>query len=219
MAIVPKASPSVAVPAVPVSDAPRLAKVPGVPDLLNQASAILARESVRLPKRLPKNAFAPDGAALPADIPLPTQVVTNAPIRQEAVRDRAHELIDALLQTLREDASEKPARYENMVPLIRAAAPVQAGQRVCVGMHVTNEEAAPVDVSLYCTDFVTDSGYPIPSLSVTVSPRRVTIASRARAEFEVSIAVPARAPAGEYSGLVQAMGSRYVKAVLAFEVL
>jgi hypothetical protein len=212
MAIIPKASPSIALPTAPVTDATRL---PAVPDLLGQASAILARESLRLPK----NPFAPGGATLPADIPLPTQAVTSAPIRPDSVRDRAHELIDSLLQTLREDTSEKPARYENMVPLIRAAAPTQAGKPVCIGMHVTNEEATPIDVSLYCTDFVTDSGYPIPSLAVTVSPRHVTIAARARAEFEVTIAVPARASAGEYSGLVQAMGSRYVKAVLAFEVL
>lgn len=186
-----------------------------MPDLLNQASAILARESVRLPK----GPFAPDGATLPADIPLPTQAVTRAPVKQDAVRDRAHELIDALLQTLRDDTSETPARYENMVPLILAAAPVQAGQRASIGMHVTNEEATPIEVSLYCTDFVADGGYTIPSLSVTVSPRQVTIGPRARAEFEVTVAVSMQAPAGEYSGLVQATGSRYVKAVLAFEVL
>jgi hypothetical protein len=212
MAIIPKASPSIPLPTAPLTDA---ARFPSVPDLLGQASAILARESLRLPK----NPFAPNGATLPGDIPLPTQAVTNAPIGQDAVRDRAHELVDALLQTLREDTSEKPARYENMVPLILAAAPVQAGQRVCIAMHVTNEDTTAIDVSLYCTDFVTDSGYPIPSLSVTVSPRQATIAPRARAEFEVSVVVPERASPGEYSGLVQAMGSRYVKAVLAFEVL
>ena len=210
MAIIPKVSP-----VAPPIGASEVGKLPAVPDLLNQASAILARESVRLPK----SPFAPDGGTLPADIPLPTQAVTRAPVKQDAVRDRAHELIDALLQTLREDTSEKPARYENMVPLIHASAPVQAGQRARIGMQVTNEEATPIDVSLYCTDFVTDGGYTIPSLSVTVSPRQVTIGPRARAEFEVSVAVSAQTPAGEYSGLVQAMGSRYVKAVLAFEVL
>ncbi len=214
MAIIPKVSP-VAAPMGTVPDVATLAKVPAVPDLLNQASAILARESVRLPK----SPFAPDGATLPADIPLPTQAVTRAPVKQDDVRDRAHELIDALLQTLRDDGAEKPARYENMVPLIRAAAPVQAGQRACIGMHVTNEDTTPIEVSLYCTDFVTDGGYVIPSLLVTASPRQVTIAPRTRAEFEVTVAVSEQTPAGEYSGLVQAMGCRYVKAVLAFEVL
>jgi hypothetical protein len=211
MAIIPKASPI----AVPPASVPDVGALPAVPDLLNQASAILARESLRLPK----NPFAPNGATLPADVPLPTQAVTDAPIGQDAVRDRAHELIDALLQTLRQDTSEKPARYENMVPLVRAAAPVQAGQRACIGLQVTNEEPTPIDVSLCCTDFVTDGGYGIPSLSVTVAPRRVTIAPRARAEFEVTVAVSPQTPPGEYSGLVQAMGSRYVKAVLAFQVL
>lgn len=211
MAIIPKVSPA----AVPVGTVPDVAKLPAVPDLLNQASAILTRESVRLPK----SPLAPGGATFPADVPLPTQAVTRGPLKQDDVRDRAHQLIDALLQTLRDDTTEKPARYDNMVPLIRAGAPVQAGQRACIGMHVTNEDTTPIEVSLYCTDFVTDAGYAIPSLSVTVSPRQVTIAPREGADFEVSVAVSAQTPAGEYSGLVQAVGARYVKAVLAFEVL
>jgi hypothetical protein len=46
-----------------------------------------------------------------------------------------------------------------------------------------------------------------------------TIPASGEVTFEIRIAVPQQAPAGAYSGLIQATGSRYVKAVLSVDVL
>jgi hypothetical protein len=56
-------------------------------------------------------------------------------------------------------------------------------------------------------------------LRVTVSPRRATVPPQGEASFSIKIAVPQQTPSGTYSGLIQAMGSKYVKAVLSVEVL
>jgi len=102
---------------------------------------------------------------------------------------------------------------------MRCDAPVQAGAEASATMKVANDENTPSDVTLYCTNFVADSGHEIPSLRVTVSPRRATIPAKGEAGFEIKIAVPQQTRDGTYSGLVQAMGCKYVKAVLSVEVL
>ena len=76
----------------------------------------------------------------------------------------------------------------------------------------------PSDVALYCTNFVADSGHVLRALRVAVSPRRATIAPNGEATFQITIAVPQQTPAGTYSGLIQAMGTKYVKAVLSLDV-
>jgi hypothetical protein len=45
-----------------------------------------------------------------------------------------------------------------------------------------------------------------------------TISARGQARFEIQIAVPQQSGPGTYSGLIQVMGSKYVKAVLSVEV-
>ncbi|MGH7434866.1 MAG: hypothetical protein ACRENE_04260 [Polyangiaceae bacterium] len=85
-------------------------------------------------------------------------------------------------------------------------------------IRVSNEEAAPVEVTLYSSNFVSDSGCEIPSMRVIASPRTASLPAQGEAAFELKIAVPAQAQPGLYSGLVQAMGARYVKAVVCLEV-
>jgi hypothetical protein len=138
---------------------------------------------------------------------------------RDRLRRQAHEFIEALLVTFSQATGEKAAPYEDQVPLIQCVAPVRAGNEAMATMRVANDEATPSEVALYCTNFVADSGYEIPSLRVTVLPRRVTIPPRGQADFEIKIAVSQQTPAGIYSGLIQAMGSKYVKAVLSVEVL
>ena len=137
----------------------------------------------------------------------------------DLVRRQAHEFIESLLVTFSQATGEKAAPYEDQVPLVRCPAPVRAGDEGVATMSVANDEETPAEVSLYSTNFATDSGHEIPSLRVTVSPRRVTIPPRGQVAFEIKIAVPQQTPAGSYAGLVQAMGSKYVKAVLSVEVL
>jgi hypothetical protein len=150
--------------------------------------------------------------------PITGAAVPIAPFDRDLLRRQAHEFIEALLVTFNQATGEKPAPFEDQVPLLRCAAPVAAGQEALAEMRVVNEEGTPSEVALYCTNFVADSGYEIPSSRVTVSPRRVTIAANGEASFVITIAISPQTPAGTYSGLIQAMGSRYVKAVLSVEV-
>jgi hypothetical protein len=136
----------------------------------------------------------------------------------DRLRRQAHELIESLLATFGGEKREKRGVAEDQVPLLRSPAPVPAGQAARVEFGVANEEDTPSEVTLYCTDFISDSGHEIPALRVTVRPRRATIPARGAAEFEIEVAVPQQTPPGCYSGLIQAMGNRYVKAVLMVEV-
>jgi hypothetical protein len=104
------------------------------------------------------------------------------------------------------------------MPLLWCAAPATAGGEGTVTLRVTNEDVDPIEVTLYSSNFVSDSGSEIPSMRVTVSPRTAVVAPQAAVAFVVKIAVPQQAQAGVYSGLVQAMGARYVKAVVCLEV-
>lgn len=138
---------------------------------------------------------------------------------KDALRRQAHEFIDTLLVTFREATSETGVVAENKVPLIQCLAPTQAGNTARATLMVANEESTPSEVTLYCTNFVADSGYEIAALRVAISPRVATIPANGQVSFEIKISVPEQAPAGLYSGLLQAMGSKYVKAVLSIQVL
>lgn len=137
----------------------------------------------------------------------------------DRLRRQAHELIETLLVTFNDATGEKGLPAEDQVPLIRSLAPVEAGGTARATLRVANEEATPSEVTLYCTNFVADCGYEIPSLRVSISPRRASIGPGAMAVFEIAIAIPQQTPKAIYSGLLQAMGSKYVKAVLCVEVL
>ncbi len=200
----------------------------GAPDLLSLATSVLTREASRIaapasdgPDSLPGlPAVSPGGSG--AGTVLPGQPAAGAPFPSpnvDVLRRQAHELIESLLVTFSQTTGEKAAPHRDEVPLLRCAAPVQAGGEGSTSMGVANDEATPSDVSLYCTNFVADSGHEIPSLRVSVSPRRATIPPGGVAAFVIKIAVSQQTPAGTYSGLIQAMGSKYVKAVLSVEVL
>jgi hypothetical protein len=104
------------------------------------------------------------------------------------------------------------------VPLLWCAAAARPGGEGTVTLRVTNDEAEPIEVSLYSTNFVSDCGGDIPSMRVTVFPRRIVVGPKADVVFELKISVPQQALAGVYSGLVQATGARYVKAVVCLDV-
>jgi hypothetical protein len=137
---------------------------------------------------------------------------------RDRLRKQAHAFIETLLVTFNDSTGERGLPTEDKVPLVQCEAPVQAGNQARAVMTVGNEESTPSDVALYCTNFVSDSGTDIPALRVSVSPRRATIPPNAEATFQITIAVPQQTPAGTYSGLIQAMGTKYVKAVLSLDV-
>jgi hypothetical protein len=137
----------------------------------------------------------------------------------DELRRQASQFLETLLGALAQGKRGTEASNEDRVPLIRALAPVQAGSPALASIRVTNEETTPSSVSLYATNLVADSGYELPSLLVAISPRKATLPPSGEATFEIKIAVPAQTPPGFYSGLVQATGCKYVKAVVTFEVL
>jgi hypothetical protein len=141
------------------------------------------------------------------------------PVERDELRRRAHEFIETLLITFNEATGEKGLPAENQVPLLDCAAPVQPGGAAKAAVQIANEEGSTTEVTLYSTNFVADQGYEIPSLRVTILPRVISIPAGGKAEFEITIAVPQQTPKGYYSGLIQAMGSKYFKAVLSLEVL
>lgn len=136
----------------------------------------------------------------------------------DRLRRQAHEFIETVLAMFTGETRGRSGATEAQVPLLRCRAPVQAGHEARIEFRVANEEDTTSEVTLYCSDFISDSGHEIPALRVKVRPRRATIAAKGEAEFEIAVAVPQQTPPGTYSGLIQAMGNRHVKAVLMVEV-
>jgi hypothetical protein len=202
-----------------------------VSDLLNQASAVLNQASNETPVAIGQG---PVAGALP--IPQVTETLMNiasrvcpvtgaavplAPPDKSRIRQQAHELVEALLGAFNQNQTAPQGatgHHTDQVPLLQCVAPVEAGDNASATLKVANEEGVAVDVGIYCTNFLAESGHEVPAMRVTTSPRRTTVPARGEAKFEVSIAVPPQTPAGIYSGLLQATGCRYVKAVLCVEV-
>ena len=146
----------------------------------------------------------------------------------DRLRRQVHELIETLLATSSGGRNENGNGIDNahanggaaeQVPFMRISAPVPAGRSGRIEFRVANEEATPSEVTLYATDFISDSGHEIPALRFTVTPRRSSVPPKGEVQCAIELAVPQQTPPGFYSGLIQAMGNRYVKAVLMIEVI
>ena len=193
--------------------------MPG-PDFLSRASSLLAAEVSRMQLAQLPAVPSPNFPSLPdagaSSDPINTLLASP---QIDELRRRGTEFLDTLLGSLSQSKGGAAASPHDHVPLIHGAAPVAPGARARATFRVANEEAASLDVSLYCSNFVADSGYELPSLLFSVTPRSASIPAGGEASFEVELAVPAQTPRGDYSGLVQAAGCKYVKAVLLFSVL
>lgn len=196
--------------------------MPGAPkgDVRQQAHELLAAVLAGLGTSY---GAAPGHATPPpftADRSCPITKASFPPVwDKDALRRQAHEFIDTLLVTFRQATSEDGLVAENKVPHLECVAPVQAGGIARASLTVINEEPTPSDVTLYATNFTGDTGFDIPALRVSVSPRVVTLEAGEKASFDIKVSVPAQTPAGAYAGLLQAFGSKYVKAVLTLQVI
>jgi hypothetical protein len=193
----------------PLNDTPAI----GSP-LLTQAAGILAREVARIPAsflQMPGGAPGSQSPALP-NLELPVASLPGIDI--DRLRRHAHDVIETLLTAF----SPKIAGPDDRAAILRSTAPVSAGDNAAVTFRLANEEPTPSEVSLYSSNFVADNGYDIPASRVAFSPRVATIPPNGDAKFEIQVRVPQQAPPGIYSGLVQAFGSKYVKAVVSVEV-
>lgn len=181
--------------------------------LLMKAASILAEQAARFPASFqPTRLHGPAGqaSAFP-NVELPVTALPGADVDQ--LRRYAHDLIETLLT-----AVSPKERADDRVLLLRCAAPVAAGSEAVIVIRIANEDPSPTEVSLYSTNFVSDTGYDIPARSVTFSPHASTIPPKSDAAFELKVRIPQQAPPGLYSGLVQAAGSKYLKAVVSIEV-
>jgi hypothetical protein len=181
-----------------------------VSDLVSQASSLLARDAAGMPS-IPPGVPAGFSEAGPFGR-LPQSIGPG--VDPDRLRRQAHEMLETLLEVF----SPKVKACGERIPLIRCDAPVAAGRDGCATVRVANDEATASEVTLYCTNLAGESGFDIPSLRVTVSPRKVTIPPNAEGTFEIKISVPQQTPAGIYSGLIQATGAQYVKAVVSVQV-
>jgi hypothetical protein len=190
-------------------------------DLVKQAAAILGRETMGGPASLPASPSLPASASLPSWDGAMSETPLKAPAPDvDSFRRYAHELLDGLLSLLGrgEGGAAETADANERVPLLRMPAPGQPGTEVSMPIVVSNEESSPVEVTLYSSNFISDSGFEIPSLRLSFSPSAITLQPKSRATFQVKVAIPAQAPRGLYSGLVQAAGLTYVKTVVTVEV-
>jgi len=104
------------------------------------------------------------------------------------------------------------------VPLLQADGLVVAGSTARVRLRIANDGDSASLVTLYCSNFIADTGYEIPAVRVTMLPRQLTLAAHGDGEFEVEVAVPQQTPMGSYAGLIRALGNPRFKVVLSLEV-
>jgi hypothetical protein len=201
--------------------------------LVQQAASMFAREAARLgappfaeaggatalPERglvAPLDAAMPSMPALSSGGPLRPAPAPGSlgPVDPEKLRRQATEFVESLLAAV----SALPPKRVDQAPLLRCVAPVAAGEVARATFRIANDGGDTNDVSLYCSNFVADNGYDIPSVRITVAPRRASIPPRGEVAFEIAIAVPPQTPRGAYSGLLQATGAQYAKAILTVEV-
>lgn len=201
------------IPGMPSNALPSFIAPESATDFVSRASALLAAEVARFQPPPTSHLGSESAPALPHFL-LPPAV--------DDVRRQASDVLDQIFSRTAgapRATSTASASGAEQVPLILALAPVRPGERALATVRIANEEAAPARVTLYSSNFITDSGYELGSLMVSVEPRVAEIAPGAEASFDVEVAVPTLAPAGFYSGLVQAAGTKYLKAVITFEVL
>lgn len=184
-------------------------------ELLSRASSILTQEAGHLPVTVPSGSNSNPNSSMASGakaLPGLSQDFGQS-VDPDRFRRQAHEIIESLLALL------SPKGPAPGVPMLRCSAPVPPGKDGFATLRVANDESAPSEVTLYCSNFVGDSGCDIPSVRVSITPRKVTVAPKGETAFEIKIAVPQQTPSGIYSGLIQAMGATYVKAVLSVEVM
>lgn len=115
---------------------------------------------------------------------------------------RAGAVADEMAQTLTEQSAQTGRRGHSVPELCVEAA---AGAKAKLSFSVWNRSPTALrQVSLTATDLI-GAGHRIPAKAVSFDPAMLSHVPGGRdVEVEVTVAVPARTPAGRYRGLVQA---------------
>lgn len=182
-------------------------------DIVDKAAAILDQETRVSAGSATGGASDPfallNGLKDPADI-------------QKQLSQALAALLSTFLQSVRisqpTPVAPRPSLVGGTVPLISSDRPAKAGETAKVDVTVAKDGPGEASVTLYSTDFVSDTGFQIPSACATFSPRSVTVNGRASGKSEMRIAIPAQCGRGAYSALVQAMGVGRPCAVVVLQV-
>jgi hypothetical protein len=195
-------------------------------DIVEKAAAILEQETrasavptaggMSAPLALPPLALPalalPNGGKGPADI-------------QKQLSQALAALLNAFLQSVpiselapRAPTAAHPSLAGATVPLVSSESPTKAGETAKVDVTVAKDGPGEASLTLYSTDFVSDTGFQIPSACATFSPRSVTVDGGESKKSEMRIAIPAQCGRGAYSALVQAMGVGRPCAVVVLQV-
>lgn len=176
-----------------------------LPDLVARAAALLAQQQA---------AIAPVAAVTSALPRVPAAPVVPV----EELRKRALDLVTALFSSAGQPTPQPLAVASAVLPWLRSAGPVAAGQALTLPVAIENDQKDPVDVCLYSTDLLSDEGRSIPGHLVSFEPPSLTLAPGQRATVQAKVAVPLQTIPGGYSGLVQTQGLSTAKSVLTVEV-
>ncbi len=105
------------------------------------------------------------------------------------------------------------------VPTVSPAGPTRPGASAGMAMSLENDGDAPTEeFHFHVTDLVSPSGGRITAHHVTFSPDSLTIAAHDKALLTITVAVPEDAPAGVYTGLLQATKLSRLRAMILVQV-
>jgi len=154
------------------------------------------------------------------------------------LRANSHELIDILLDlaevgmkfnagvgkqiTGMAEGKRQEVQGEDrsgQLPTLSPKAAVRPGAVAHITMKLANSSGKRTGrFTFLCTGLVSPTGRRIPEAGVSFSPRLLSLKPRETREVEIAVRVPKGTPAGTYSGLVQAQGLSWLRAVLSVEV-
>jgi hypothetical protein len=104
------------------------------------------------------------------------------------------------------------------VALLDPGHPVPAGTTAVVPLTLANDDSAAVTLGFVATDLLSGSGGSLPARQVTFVPAQIALAAGAQETIQIRIAVPAGAPSGSLTGLIQTTGDDCVRAVIELQV-
>jgi hypothetical protein len=210
---------------------PVVRATPGIPSIVERASAILEGEP-----------SSKDGIS-----PLPSLSPTEGwfalyqqgGLNQEDPRERALKLVESIVGLVAQGgwgqelasklskSSSAPLSLPSLsasngnsgdVAQLAAEPPQAPGGAATAVLTLANDDESPVTLAFRATDLLSNDGIAIPAAQVSFTPLEITLAPRARGTVRIRIAVPFGARAGLYAGLVQAVGEDEVRFVISMEV-
>ncbi len=149
-------------------------------------------------------------------------VATVRHILSEETRDLpSHEPLNFIGfgDLMRGFGTSAPSAPSGISVLVSRPSTLLPGQVAEFRFSLQNDETYAVSSSLSLTDFVSSSGFRIPSVSAVFSQETVSLKPGSLPQLTCSVQIPANAAEGHYFGLLTVMPAESDPAVLGFEVV